>query len=115
MKTKIGMNMVRTNPFSPSLPVAAITRFQKQPLLQTSLKGLNSILILPTGLPDLPKAPEGWRTPRRYAWSGVVEFAPASWTAAALRRFSRSVTFTPLHRSQQNMPLNFSTAHNLAH
>jgi hypothetical protein len=40
MKTKIGMNMMRTNPFSPSLPVAAITRFQKQPLLQTSPLGL---------------------------------------------------------------------------
>ena len=34
--------MMRTNPFSPSLPVAAITRFQKQPLLQTSLSGLNA-------------------------------------------------------------------------
>jgi hypothetical protein len=34
------------------------------------------------------KAPEGWRTPGRLAWFGVIAFAPASWTSAfvALRR-----------------------------
>ena len=32
--------MMPTNPFSPVLPVAAITRFQKKPLLQTSLNEL---------------------------------------------------------------------------
>jgi hypothetical protein len=46
MKTKIGMNMMRTNPFSPSLPVAAITRFQKQPLLQTSHMELRLIIAI---------------------------------------------------------------------
>jgi len=46
MKTKIGMNMMRTNPFSPSLPVAAITRFQKQPLLQTSLSEISAKVLL---------------------------------------------------------------------
>jgi hypothetical protein len=34
--------MVRANPVSMSLPAAA-TRFQKQPLLQRSLKGLNGV------------------------------------------------------------------------
>ena len=35
-----------------------------------------------------PKAPEDWRTPRRSAHSVVSVNAPASWSAAALRRFS---------------------------
>jgi hypothetical protein len=30
------MKVMRANPFLPVLPVTAITRFQKQPLLQTS-------------------------------------------------------------------------------
>ena len=33
------------------------------------------------------KAPGGWRSPRRFAHAGAVKFAPAFWTAAALRRF----------------------------
>jgi len=35
------------------------------------------------------KAPEGWRSPKRFACAVAYRnFAPASWSAAALRRFS---------------------------
>jgi len=33
------------------------------------------------------KAPEDRRTPRRFARAGAMAFAPAFWSAAALRRF----------------------------
>jgi len=36
----------------------------------------------------VPKAPEGWRTQDAARSPGVWFRAPASWTAAALRRFS---------------------------
>jgi hypothetical protein len=40
------------------------------------------------GMPGaVGKAPGDWRTPRRFAHTGAVKFAPASWSAAALRRF----------------------------
>jgi REP element-mobilizing transposase RayT len=31
----------------------------------------------------------GWRTPRRFAHAGAAAFAPAFWSAAALRRFGK--------------------------
>jgi hypothetical protein len=40
--------------------------------------------------PPRPKAPEGWRTPRRFAPSAITANAPAFWTAAALRRFPKT-------------------------
>ena len=33
------------------------------------------------------KAPGDWRTPGRFAHAGAITIAPASWSAAALRRF----------------------------
>ena len=45
--------------------------------------------IRPFGWADhaIGKAPGDWRTPRRCAHAGAVTFAPASGSAAALRRF----------------------------
>ena len=45
-------------------------------------------------LPGPAKAPEGWRTPRRGAFAGTMVDAPASWSAAALRRCDRDAPFT---------------------
>jgi hypothetical protein len=47
------------------------------------------------------KAPEGWRSPRRFAKNGTATNRPASWSAAALRRFmmrliARSLTANDL-------------------
>jgi hypothetical protein len=39
------------------------------------------------------KAPEGWRTPKRFARQGVVEMSDRSWTAVALHRFYFRVVF----------------------
>jgi len=52
------MNMMRANPFLPVLPVTAITRFQKQPLLQTSLSGLKLFVAFSQGSSFL--ATLGW-------------------------------------------------------
>ena len=42
------------------------------------------------------RAPEGWRSPRRSApFVCRAEFAPASWTAAALRRFTLGARLVP--------------------
>ena len=54
------MYLMTTNPFLPSLSVAAITRFQKQPLLQTSLLGLFKFIQISQGSSFL--ATLGWRT-----------------------------------------------------
>jgi hypothetical protein len=40
---KYSMNLMTANPFSPSPGTTATAQFQKQPLLQTSRKGLNHL------------------------------------------------------------------------
>jgi len=42
--------------------------------------------------PTFGKAPEDWSTPRRFALFKYHCTRRASWTAAALRRFSRPLT-----------------------
>jgi hypothetical protein len=49
------MKMMRTNPVSPALVIAARTCFQKQPLLQTSRLGFVSCMF---GIYCLPVAPD---------------------------------------------------------
>ena len=42
---KYSMNLMTANPFSPSPGTPATAQFQKQPLLQTSLKELNHFAV----------------------------------------------------------------------
>ena len=42
---KYSMNLMTANPFSPSPGTTATAQFQKQPLLQTSLWGINRSII----------------------------------------------------------------------
>jgi hypothetical protein len=41
------------------------------------------------------KVPEGWRTPRRFAFAGPLRISARFWTAAALRRFSTAPSRNP--------------------
>jgi hypothetical protein len=57
MKTKHLDECDASKSFLPVLPVTAITRFQKQPLLQTSPLGLKSFLRL---IPRVARASQPW-------------------------------------------------------
>jgi hypothetical protein len=71
------MQVMRANPFLPGLPVTTITRFQKQPLLQTSLKGL--ILFSPITR----------RSPISSANAGLNDLIPLGFSGSRGWRISR--------------------------
>jgi hypothetical protein len=50
--------------------------------------GLVNAACAPASLSLPCKAPEGWRSPKRFACQEIVQISDRSWTAAALRRFS---------------------------
>jgi len=69
------------------------TGFRKRVPVRLHLISARQVHPLPDWLWPRSKAPEGWRTPRRFAFAKPLRISARFWTAAALRRFSPA----PLH------------------